>query len=134
MQEKEILNIQASGKSGLRRLKSCGHCEDMVAPRASLSCVPLFKKWEGETGRGLKYTHHDELGVTFGMVEALSCTPGTNISLNVNYTGKIFFLMWPLVTGASAHTCPERQSLLKWCTLDQKKKKKSERLPSLWGA
>ena len=36
---------------------------------------------------GLAYTYHDEHWVMYRIVESLYCTPETNITLNVNYTG-----------------------------------------------
>ena len=42
----------------------------------------------GEIGEGdLECTYHDEHWVMYRVIEALCCTPETNITLYVNYTG-----------------------------------------------
>ena len=50
-------------------------------------------EWMGEIGDGIKEcTCQDEHQVMYGSVGSLYCTPETNETLYVNYTG--FFFKW----------------------------------------
>lgn len=108
-----------------RRLKACGHCQDMVAPSTAVLCSSSQEMGERNGGRGLR------VFITMSREELLESLNHYVVHLGLryhwmlNYTGINFFFNVAFGhRGDPAHTRPETECLLKWCTLGHKKKKK----------